>query len=190
MKKFTFAPMIIAVLLLFPACNVGGEAVPRLHEFYGSMRYATMDARVRADFGDRVVEYLLRYNLSLEEESVEVLEPSELAGIRVVLHEGGSILQFDGLSLETGALPGTGLSPLEAVPFAVQTWREGHIVAYGTENAFGTQAIRAVYASTHGGIEHRMVVWFDVETMHPLRSETYVDGANILTITFLQVELG
>jgi len=180
----------IFCLLLVSCRTGGGDDSPKLHDFYRELSAADMLVQIRADFGDRTAEYRVRYSLSLDEERVTIVEPVELAEISVLVLEGGTRLEFDGLVLETGALPGTGLSPLEAIPFTVRTWRDGHITAQGEETLDGVRVVRAVHTSTYDGQSLQVVTWFDTETLHPLRSETYVDGTAVLILTFLTVTLG
>lgn len=190
MKHTTFAQMTaLLLLLLFTACGAQGTT-PKLHDYYSGLQAAQMDVRVRADFGDRTADYLLRYTLSTDTETVTVLEPTELANVSVTLTENGSQLHFDDLILETGALPGTGLSPLEAVPFAVRCWRNGYVTSQGQDTAYGLPCTRAVYTATHNGKALKLLVWFNADTLQPIRSETYADDTCVLTCTYEQVTLG
>ena len=186
MRTLTLALLISAVLLTATGCGGQVEA-PKLREFFADVAVCVIDARVHADFGDRTVDYFLRYERTPAAETVTVLEPSELADIKVtILPEAGRLL-FDGLILETGALPGTGLSPLEAVPYAFGCWQAGYSDSVRDETLSGVEAICAVYNTKQDSKPMRLVTWFDKATYRPLRSETYAGDCCVLWCEYEKV---
>ena len=187
MRKLLLSPMIILVIMFTTSCEQ--EKTIEIREFYSNVQNVNLQGRVRADFGDRTAEYRLVYQLNETGEQVTVAEPEEIAGITVVLAENGSKLIFDGLVLETGALPGTGLSPLEAMPHYLRCWREGYITAQGNEVIEGTACFRVVYSYTYDGKAITMQTWFDAETFYPVKAETYVDDFCVIQCIFEKVEI-
>ena len=181
MRKLAFALMISVILL---GCSNNSEE-PDLHEFYGDITQANMEAIIRSDHGDRIVEFAVRYELTTNSELVTILEPTELSGVAVTLSQDGNSIEFDGLTLETGTLPATRLSPLWAVPFAMRAWREGHIETSGVSGG----DVSAVFMSTYEGVSHEIVSVFDAESLKPKRTEIFADEIRVLEITFRSVEI-
>jgi outer membrane lipoprotein-sorting protein len=158
------------------------EAVRAL---YADLRRCSLQAALTADFGDAVSEFTLRFDYNREGESaVEILAPEEVRGVRATIGAGETTLSYDGLILETGPLPGTGLTPVDALPVMLKTWGEGYVSSTGREKLDGVACLLVVYKSTAAGVEVEQRVWFETETYKPVRAETYAANARVIACAF------
>ena len=148
----------------------------------------TLRSRVRADYGERVYDFLLRYEGSGEGGTLSVEEPLELEGVEAVLSEKGVALRYDGVMLDTGAVFGN-LSPLEAFPLLVRTWQSGFVADCWRETWEGEACLTAQFDLTEaGGEEERLCVSRFRPDGTPLSAEFLADGRTVLVCRFVQPE--
>ena len=167
------------------------DAAAEIAAFYAGLNNAEMQVTLRADFGDRVSEFVLKYTFAEEGPStVEVLEPEEVRGVKAVIEAGQSQLVFDGLMLETGPLPGTGLTPMDALPVMLNTWRAGYVSSSGWEKLDGAECFHVVYKSTVSGVEIQQDAWFAADSFKPLKAETMSGGVRVIECVFDTVTFG
>ena len=82
---------------------------------YLSLSGCTAELELIADYGERVYEYGLSLSYQREgDTTITVTAPEEAAGVTARITGGETFLEYDGASLETGPLDGSGLSPIEA----------------------------------------------------------------------------
>ena len=113
-------PMMI---LLLAGCGLGVQGTDPAEElalliraeYLGQMTWSAQ-VEVTADYGQRVYQYGLKASWDGEETVLTLTEPETVAGISARLKEGESLLEYDGLILETGPLDGEGLTAVSAVP--------------------------------------------------------------------------
>lgn len=194
-KKWACAPMIILLALL---AGCGGEAgseedqlVLDIRGEYLAMTNCQATAKVTADYGQRVYEYTISLSYEQEGDTVlTVLEPEEVSGITARISDGETSLEFDGVQLETGPLPGDGLSPIEGLPALLTCAREGYIwsTAVETLGEDGPEALHVCYRDPEGspGTGTEGALWFDLATHALLRGEISVDGYTVIQCEFTE----
>ena len=165
------AILLLSVCLLLSGCGSdAGET--RFNAFSDALaRRDTLsfEAALRCEYADRTLSFLLGYTLDEDGESVTVLQPERIAGIRARLSDGGT-LEYDGLILDPGPLDPYGLSPMNALPKLVAALREGHLdTSWTEEDAFVCHLILDDHLSA--------TVWFASGSMTPLRCELQSDEA-------------
>jgi hypothetical protein len=92
-------------------------------------------------------------------------------------------LEYDGFVLETGKLPGTGLSPLELIPLIQEQWGAGYVIAETREQLRGQTADRLTYSK--GNLE--IDVWFAPDNA-PLVCEASAAGVLVARLVFESFE--
>ncbi len=171
-RQMLAVPMMLLLCLL---CACGGKAQDPLQ--------APMDHRAallarggcaftleaQAQTGDRL--WPLRLDCELDQDgngSVTVLAPESIAGIQAVSREDGTRLEYQGVRLALGTLPGTELAPAGAPGRLVRAWSRDWIASAGQES----QGLRVCYED--GPVT--VLTWFDADNL-PLRAELAVDGS-------------
>ena len=189
-KTLRAASLILCLCLL---CACGG----RSHQEKGSFLKLrskwleqgsfTLRSRVRADYGDRVYDFLLDYEGSGEGGTLRVEEPLELEGVEADIEEKGVTLRYDGVILDTGAILGN-LSPLEAFPLLVRTWQSGFVTDCWRESWNGEACLTAQFDLTEAGeAEERLCVSrFRPKDGTPLSAEFLTDGRTVLYCEFIE----
>jgi outer membrane lipoprotein-sorting protein len=170
---------IICVLMisLFAAgCSSGAGDAERVREFYSALGETVFTVTLRTDFGDRVLDFTAEYTHKPNGGHMKIISPELIAGIEAEIGPNGYSLIYDGLQLELGALPGTGLSPMESLPFIISQWSDGYITQTGGEKRAGRQLITVTTRRTQDGSVLEVRSWFDSETLAPVNAELSVDG--------------
>ncbi|MDR3207888.1 MAG: hypothetical protein LBT60_06095 [Oscillospiraceae bacterium] len=184
---------LLGLLLMLPFCLLWAschrqETVTATNDvaaLYAALESATTQATLSADFGDRVIEFTLRYDFVRDGVStVEILAPEEVRGIKATIEAGRTELIYDGLILETGSLPGTGLTPADALPAMFRAWGSGYAASTGRETLDGEACLHVVYKSTVGGVEIEQNAWFAADTFKPLKAETMAGGRRVIACVF------
>jgi hypothetical protein len=181
-----FVPMM--TLLLLTGC-AGGAGVSEAEELSLTIRgtYLEMtdwqtEATVTADYGQRVYQYLLSAEGRDGETVLTLLQPDTVAGITAHLTETDSLLEYEGLVLETGTLDADGLTPVSAIPALLEAARSGYVTACALEDG----QLRLDCGDPEGqlGSGTEQVLWFDPETYALLRGEISVDGVRAVVCEF------
>ena len=169
--KRLFVPVLLFFCLLLSAC--GAKAAENQYKSFSQALSAREDlsftARLRAEYEDRSVEFTLGYTQEADGCTVTVLEPALIAGIQAHLSPEGASLEFDGISVDTGALDAYGLTPLSALPVLAETLKSGHLESVWEED--GLLFLQLIYSD---GLY--AVAGFDQESMTPVRAELVSDG--------------
>ncbi len=176
---------------LLSACSSSADApqeAEAFRAFISEKSSATMEAVVSADYGDRVYDFTLRYDYLRDGKStIEIMEPEPVRGIRATIEAGQTQLEYDGMILDTGALPGTGLSPVDVLPTMLKTWSEGYLDSAGKESLDGRDVLHFVFTSTVSEVSIEQHVWVEQESFTPVRAEMMADGTRVLSVLFSQV---
>lgn len=176
---------VLMTLLLGGGCASGADtAADRIREHYAGKTEGTYTVTLRTDFGDRVLDFMVEYAYTPVGGRMKVLSPEPVAGIEAELEPDGVTLRYDGTVLELGALPGTGLSPMESLPFIIAQWAGGYITQTGSETRTGQRLLTMTTLETQGETALEARTWFDRDTLEPLTAELLVNGALTVTAYF------
>ena len=140
MRRKVCALMMIPALLL-TGCGKksdGERAEELLTEVRGEYLEAavcTGQAAITADYGQRVYTYDLTFSWQREGETVlTITSPENVAGTVARITEGETVLEYDGVMVETGPLDADGLTPMGAVPALLACVREGYLAECNLED--------------------------------------------------------
>lgn len=174
------ASILFLLLVLFTTgCSArsGESDADKIREHYSELKEATYDVTLRTDFGDRVLDFSVEYQHKTGGGGrMKVISPELIAGIEAEIGANGISLIYDGMTLELGALPGTGLSPMESLPFIVNQWSGGYVTQTGSEKRAGRALITVTTRVTQGETVLEVTTWFEKETYKPVTAELLVDG--------------
>ncbi len=164
MKRLAL-PLLLVSLLLTGCGQRGSEKrFLAFSDALAAKETLSFTADVRAEYADRTLEFTLAYEKDAEGETVTILRPERIAGIRARLKPGGSTLEYEGLILETGPLDPYGLTPMNALPKLTEALLTGHLDSHWTDD--GALVCKLI-------LDDRVSVsvWFEPESMTPRRAE-------------------
>ena len=191
MRKLLFCvPMMILLLAACGGGSAGGSEEETLalaiRGEYLEMTSCAATAEITADYGQRVYQYTMSVEASEEETALVITAPETVVGITARLKDKDSLLEYDGIAVETGPMNQQGLTPVSAVPALLEETRSGYMRACALEED-GT-LLRMDCGDPEGepgkGVE--TTLWFDAETHALARGEIRVDGFRAILCEFTQ----
>jgi hypothetical protein len=189
-KRRRLAFFLLSLLLL---SSCGGRshgektAFLKLRAAWLEKESVVLRSRVRADYGERVYDFVLRYEGTGREGTLTVEEPLLLEGVEARIGEKGVTLGCGGVLLDTGAVLGN-LSPLEAFPLLIRCWQSGCVTDCWRETWEGEACLTAQFDLTEAGqAEERLCVSrFRPEDGTPLSAELLAGGRTVLSCRFIE----
>lgn len=180
---------VLMTTLLLTGCGKAG--VSEAEELALTIRgeYLAMDgcaarAAITADYGQRVYRYELAVAVSGEETVLTLSAPETVAGLSARLDGEESLLEFDGVSVETGPLDGNGLTPVSAVPALLEAAKSGYITACALEEDGAVLRVDCGDPAGSPGTGAETALWFDAATHALTRGEISSDGFRVILCEF------
>ena len=189
--------LICVLMTAFLLAGCGQSGVSEAEELALTIRgeHLAMDrcaarAAITADYGQRVYQYELTVSVTEEETVLALTAPETVAGLTARLDGEESLLEFDGVSVETGPMDADGLTPVSAVPALLEAARTGYITSCALEEE-GT-LLRVDCGDPEGtpGAGAETALWFDVSTHALVRGEISVDGFRVILCEFSDFTAG
>lgn len=188
MPKKRILPLCICILLL---TGCAGRSHEKKQDFLAlrakwlSVEQTELHAAVRADYGDRVYDYVLRYSGGSSGGMLTVEEPEMLAGVGVEIGDQGIRLYWDGAELDTGAILGS-LNPVQAFPLLLQCWQSAPVLECWEEMRDGVPCLTAEFDLSEAGSPDvcRCRTWFSREMGQPVAAELSENGRTVLFVSF------
>ena len=187
MKRIIFSvSALILALALFGACSrTSGNSPQPPGSFVPGVTEMGFTVNQRTDYGDEVRDFVYKYNYSQSEpDTLEVLQPEVLRGLKATLGGAGNTLEYDGMMFSGMELPGTGMSPLEVMPFLIDQWKNGYMMDKVSEKLDGVPCTRIVYRTTQNGVKVDHNAWFTENGNTPVKAELLFDGILAVTCRF------
>ena len=133
-KFFCYVPMMTLFFLLTACGETGTASGSTLRSRYQEMTGRTMEATVFCD--QECAEW--EAQLSCEylpdgESTVEVLSPETIAGVKAIFSDADWRLEYEGDSLNAGALSQEEISPALCLPRLIHALREGWLLEENEE---------------------------------------------------------
>ena len=187
MRGWKCVPMI-ALCRLLTACGGTGEErdAADLRDRYHDMTGCSMEATVTCDQNgaEWTAELKCEY-VPGGESTVEVLSPETIVGVKAVLRDTDWYLEYEGKSLDAGALSREEISPAVCLPRLMNALRDGWLLEENEECWNDIPCLRLCVDQT--GLQDGKIVstvWLRQEDGTPVRGEIAVDGEIILTAEF------
>ena len=186
---------LMMTLVLLTGCSGGEqgsghsaeELALSIRTEYLAMTACTASVDITADYGQRVYEYSMDISWEKDGETkLTVTAPENIAGITARIQNGNSYLEYDGASLETGTLSGTGLSPIEVVPAVLEYITSGYIGACDFELTEECQLLWFICRDPESapGVGTEAAFWFDKESHVLRKAEILSDGYSVIRCVF------
>ena len=144
------------------------EKYQNWRENYLSLTEHEITAAVKSSDDEKVCDYTLRYLLSSESETVEVLAPETIARIKASIEPDSVRLDYDGVMLETGSSLAKELSPLMALPIFNDVIHDGYLENSWRETEDGTELVVTELEMPDGT---RMTLWLTNADMKPVYAD-------------------
>lgn len=180
---------VLMMTLLLAGCGKAGvseaeELALTIRGEYLAMDACTVRAAVTADYGQRVYEYEMTASVTGEETALTLSAPETVAGLTARLTGEENLLEFDGVSVETGPLDENGLTPVSAVPALLEAAKSGYITACALEEDGTLLRVDCGDPTGSPGTGTETVLWFDASTHAMTRGEISVDGFRVILCEF------
>lgn len=193
MRKLLFCvPMM--TLLLLSACGAGPAGASEAEKLslavrgeYLEMTNWSADAAITADYGQRVYQYELTAQLVGGEMTLTLSQPETVAGLTARISGKDSLLEYDGMSVETGPLDEDGLTPVSAIPALLEAARTGYITACTMEEEGTLLRLDCGDPERQPGVGRELSLWFDAEGRELVRGEIKIDGFRAILCEFSNV---
>lgn len=172
---------VLMTTLLLAGCGKAGgneaeELALAIRGEYLAMDECALQASVTADYGQRVYQYEMAAAVSGEETILTLSAPETVAGLTARITGEDSLLEFDGVSVETGTLDSQGLTPVSALPALLEAARSGYITACTLEEDGALLRVDCGDPAGLPGTGTETVLWFDASTHALQKGEISVDG--------------
>ena len=134
--KRLYLLIALTLCLLLTACgkNSSAESFAQFSEQLSQKTDISFSARLRCEYDDRTLSFVLDCVSDAGGCTVTVAEPSIIRGISAHVESGKSSLHFSDLILDTGDADSFGLSPMSALPLFLDALRNGCPTASWEEN--------------------------------------------------------
>ena len=180
---------VLMTTLLLAGCGTAGvseaeELALTIRGEYLAMDRCAVQAAVTADYGQRVYRYEMAVSVNGEETSLTLSAPETVAGLTARLSGEENLLEFDGVSVETGPLDGDGLTPVSALPALLEAARSGYITACALEEDGTLLRMDCGDPAGSPGTGTEIVLWFDAAANTLVRGEVSVDGFRVILCEF------
>ncbi len=180
---------VLMTTLLLAGCgqergNEGEELALTIRGEYLAMDGCAARAAVTADYGQRVYRYEMAVAVSGEETLLTLSAPETVAGLTARMSGGENLLEFDGISVETGPLDENGLTPVSAVPALLEAARSGYITACALEEDGAVLRVECGDPAGSPGTGAETALWFDAATHALTRGEISTDGFRVILCEF------
>lgn len=180
---------VLMTTLLLAGCGTAGvseaeELALTIRGEYLAMDRCAVQAAVTADYGQRVYQYEMAVSVNGEETSLTLSAPETVAGLTARLSREENLLEFDGVSVETGPLDGDGLTPVSALPALLEAARSGYITACALEEDGTLLRVDCGDPAGSPGTGTEIVLWFDAAAHTLVRGEVSVDGFRVILCEF------
>lgn len=186
---------VLMTTLLLAGCgqergNEGEELALTIRGEYLAMDGCAARAAVTADYGQRVYQYEMAVSVNGEETALTLSAPETVAGLTARLTETANLLEFDGVSVETGPLDGSGLNPVSALPALLEAARSGYMTACALEEDGTLLRVDCGDPAGTPGTGTETALWFDASTHALIKGEISVDGFRAILCEFSDFTAG
>ena len=177
--------------LLLAGCGAGGvseaeQLALTIRGEYLGMESCTAQASVTADYGQRVYQYEMDISVEGEETVLHLTAPDTVSGFTARVTGEDSVLEYDGVWVETGPLDESGLTPVSALPALLEEARSGYITACALEEDGALLRVDLGDPAGSPGTGTETALWFDASSHAMTRGELSVDVFRVILYEFSQ----
>ena len=168
--RLKMSALMISLVLLCgcAAADRDRDRVETLRERVSGAERVSFRAVLAADDGETRERYELLCTRSGEETELRLLYPELIGSVTARLSDNGTVLRYDDLSFETGALDAEGLRPIAAPDLILSALKTGVVSQLRRESLDGKETLAFRVLSIQGCF---VDVWIDAASLVPYRAE-------------------
>ena len=178
MKKLWLIP---AVILLCSSC-AKSDPISKLPGLYSGD--ITCTATVQA-LSEPACEYTVGFSRSGGTDTIEVLAPESVAGVKATVEQGSAGISYEGKYLETLLPYYWGASPIDLLSALFDCMRDGSPVWWNADGKY----ISAEYQMSSDNAEIRYKISLDKDSLALQRAEAELDGILIMVAEVQSLQL-
>lgn len=181
--------MTALCIALLVSCSAGvplSETVREIQDSYCSAGKISGITALSANYGEKVYDYRISFEISPSGGTLEILEPEEISGVTARISDGGATLSFDGAEVYAGEILPDDISPVSAVSVMADIWKNGLSTESVRESFDGTDCAAVSFRVSDDVF---LRTWFDLETHLPLQAEFVYSGYSVITCSFDNVRV-
>ena len=180
--------LMMTLCLLLSGCGAR-ETKQDLRKAYREMTGCSMEATVICEQSGLEWEALLRCEyVPGGDSSVEVLEPSTIAGVKAIFQDSDWLLRYEDAVLNAGSLSDEAISPALCLPRLMDALRNGWLLEENEEVWDDVPCLRLTVDQSGSSGKILSTLWLRQTDGTPLRGEIAVDEEIILTAEFTNFE--
>ena len=179
------AALTISLLLLTGCGQLQEEQDTLLRRNYEHLTGFSAEAAVTADYGDWVYQYDVAMSGTLTEGTLTVTAPENIAGTGFFWTAEGGAAEYDGVRLDTGALSGDGLSPVDGMRTALNALACGRQLSCEPDTLAGEAVLVLELSNPDWANEDSTVcAWLAADGGALRRAEVRWQGTTVVTYEF------
>lgn len=185
-QKITLTVIFVLLLTSCTGDSITPETkVQEMRQLYRAVDSVSAEAEITADYGERTYTYTVSLEGDANSGALTVKTPENIAGMTLNWDDGETTLSTGDITLETGALTASGLSPADAVPAVLSACRAGNLVECSLE-----EDGQILYTELENPDVENCTVscWFSAENYSLLRAELAEGGQRVITLELTDFE--
>lgn len=157
--------------------------VQEMRDVYQSVECIDAQAKVTADYGQRLYHYTVTISGGIEAGKMSVLAPESIKGAALEWNAETTSLTYEDITLDTGALTKSGLSPADAIPALLKSCRAGTLIGCALEGEEGSQTLTAELENPEAP-ETSITCRYSADGYLLEKAEFWEEGVAVLTLDF------
>lgn len=183
--RLKLAALTISLLLLTGCGRLQEERDTFLRRYYEHLTGYSATANVTADYGDWTYRYTVTMSGTLDEGTLTVTAPENIAGLGFAWTAEGGTAEYDGVRLDTGALSEDGLSPVDGMRLTLNALVSGRQLSCEPDTLAGEDVLMLELSNPNWVNEDSTVaVWLAAEDGALRRAEVRWQGTTVVTYDF------
>jgi len=176
--------LTIAALFLLSSCSKQDNLEKTGNEIrnrYQPQVNISAIAEMRADYGDNIYDFTVKYDGTGMNGTLTVMEPETIAGSQVKIENGEVSALFDGSAVYMGDSETLGVSPACAVSTMLRAWQEGYMADFTVSKEDDINIITITYELAD---EIEVISSFYEDELIPIESELLYRGRAVVFCVF------
>jgi len=177
---FRKSTVIFLLMSLLSGCGKQERATEKALAFRTNLMQSqgcSYIADIMADYGERVYEFTVQVESTLDETKILVLSPDEISDISATITEHETCIEFDDAELDFGKMANGYISPVSAPWLLARCWIGEYISSSGADG----EMEKVTYLKGYDEEELTVNTWLNAEGI-PIQAEILFENRRCLAI--------